>query len=130
VRPDATVYEAVSRMVRRNIGALVVTDDRGELRGIITERDYLRKVVVLGRTSPTTLVDQIMTGDVVTVSPRSTLNDCLVLMTRQRCRHLPVVDAGVVCGVVSIGDCAREIADHSEVVIQYYTDFIAGRYPA
>lgn len=130
ITPQATVFEAIDRMVDLNVGALVVAGDDGALLGIVTERDYLRKVALKGRSSRTTLVQEIMSEQVVVIEPGFTMRQCLYLMTQKRCRHLPVIRDGSLEGVISIGDCAREIARDHEVTVQYFVDFIQRRYPA
>lgn len=130
IEPGATVFDAIREMVDLNIGALVVTDDNGQMVGIMTERDYLSKVALKGRSSRTTFVQEIMTDQVVVIQSDFTIRQCLVLMTEKRCRHLPVIKNGSVEGLISIGDCAREISDDREITVQYFVDFIQRRYPA
>ena len=127
--PGVTVFDAIDKMVELNIGALVVVDEEGNLAGILTERDYLRKIAIEGRSSRTTFVQEVMTENVLVIQPSFTIKQCLWLMTEKRCRHLPVVDDGALRGMISIGDCAREIARDNEVTVQYFVDFIARRYP-
>ncbi len=104
IEPDAPVLMAIERMAERGIGALLVMSD-GELLGIVSERDYARKVILCGRSSSLTPVEQIMSAPVLTIGPDCSLRECMQLVTRYRVRHLPVVDAdGQVLGVVSIGD--------------------------
>jgi signal-transduction protein with cAMP-binding, CBS, and nucleotidyltransferase domain len=129
IEPQATVFEAIDKMVDLNIGALVVTGDDGSLEGMITERDYLTKVALKGRSSRSTTVAEIMTSDLVVIETGYTVRHCLWLMTEHRCRHLPVVKDGAVIGLVSTGDCAREIASDRQITVQYFVDFIARRYP-
>ena len=107
VEPEATVYRAIELMAEARVGALLVIK-AGELHGIISERDYARKVILVGRSSQTTSVEAIMTRDVITAEPDSSLQVCMQLMTLHRIRHLPVVDKGHVVGIVSIGDLVRE----------------------
>jgi CBS domain-containing protein len=130
IGPGATVFEAIKEMVDLNIGALVVTDDAGQMVGIMTERDYLTKVALEGRSSRTTFVQEIMTDQVVVIQSDFTIEQCLVLMTEKRCRHLPVIRNSSVEGIISIGDCAREISDDRQITVQYFVDFIHRRYPA
>ncbi len=129
IEQGATVFDAINEMVERNIGALVVTDDAGQMVGILTERDYLTQVALEGRSSRTTFVHEIMTEQVVVIESGFTIRQCLFLMTEKRCRHLPVIRDGSVVGMISIGDCAREIAHDREVTVQYFVDFIQRRYP-
>lgn len=129
IRSDASVYEAVSAMVGHNVGCLLVLDSDG-VKGIISERDYLREIVLQGRTSKTTQVKEIMTAEVVVVEPSRPLDECMAIMSERRIRHLPVVNEGAVIGLVSIGDLVKQIADDREVEIRYLTEYITGRYPA
>ena len=116
VRPDSTVFDALRLMAEHNIGAvLVMEDDR--LAGIMSERDYARKVVLERRTSADTSVAEIMTSDVTTVSPEDDVETCMELMTGGRFRHLPVVEAGQVVGLVSIGDVVRCIIESQQSLI-------------
>jgi CBS domain-containing protein len=129
IRSDATVYEAVRTMVGHNVGALLILDGE-EIRGIITERDYLREIVLQGRTSRETLVRKIMKAEVVCVELDRTVEDCMAIMSSRRIRHLPVVAEGKVVGLVSIGDLVKQRAADREVEIRYLTDYITGKYPA
>ena len=118
IAPDASVLEAIKLMAQQGIGALVVLDN-GRLAGMVSERDYARKVILLGRSSQDTAVRQIMSSTVFTVSAEQTVEDCMALMTEKRIRHLPVVDSGKLAGVVSIGDLVKEvIADREETIKQ------------
>jgi CBS domain-containing protein len=123
VSPDDTVYDALMLMAERNIGAVLVMEG-GELRGILTERDYARKGIVQGRASKDTLVAEIMTPRIICVAPGVTADECMVLMTDQRVRHLPVMEAGRVVGVVSIGDVVRAILDEQRSTIDSLQSFI------
>jgi CBS domain-containing protein len=129
IDPGATVFDAISKMVDFNIGSLLVAGADGELVGIMTSRDYLKKVVLLGRSSRTTFVAEIMTPEVAVISEGFTIPQCLYLMTERRCHYLPVVRDGRLDGVISIGDCAREIARDRDITVQYFVDFIQRRYP-
>ncbi len=121
IGPDAPVLEAIRLMAEHHIGALLVMRD-GELLGIISERDYARKVILLGRSSADTAVEQIMTSPVVTVTPASTVSECMALMTDRRIRHLPVVEGSRVSGMISIGDLVKVvIADQRETIEQLET---------
>ncbi len=126
IRRTATVFEAIAVMVRYNIGALVVTDG-DELCGIVTERDYLGRVAVEGRTSKTTLVDEIMSSNVVCVTPSTTVEHCMQLMTDRRTRHLPVLRGDRVCGIVSIGDIVKKKIRDQATHIESLTGYIQGR---
>ena len=126
---SATVYEAVERMVARNVGSLLVMDGE-RIAGIITERDYLRQIVLQGRTSKTTRVGEIMTTSLVYVGQSHSVEECMAIMTDKRIRHLPVVDQGRLAGLVSIGDLAKQVTKDQKFHIQYLTDYICGKYPA
>src|SRR5688572_11413550 len=118
IASEASVLDAIKLMAEKGIGALVVLD-QGRLAGVVSERDYARKVILRGRSSQDTAVREIMTDKVVTVRSEQTVEDCMTLMTEQRIRHLPVVDAGKLAGVVSIGDLVKEvIADREETIKQ------------
>ena len=118
VAPDTSVLDAIRLMAEKGIGALMVLDN-GRLAGVISERDYARKVILHGRSSQDTAVREIMTDKVITVRPEQTVEDCMALMTEKRIRHLPVVDAGKLTGVLSIGDLVKEvIADREETIKQ------------
>jgi CBS domain-containing protein len=127
ISPDATVYEAIEMMADKNIGALLVTE-QGKLIGIISERDYTRNVVLKGRSSKDTPVRQILSGNVVRVSPDHTVEDCMRLMTEHRVRHLPVVDGEKILGVVSIGDLVNCIISAQSSTISQLETYITG-YP-
>jgi CBS domain-containing protein len=129
VAPDATVYEAIAMMAEHEVGALLVMLDR-ELVGIITERDYARKVILQGLSSRDTLVRTIMTGALVTVPHDSTIDDCMRLMTHHHVRHLPVVDCDRVVGVVSIGDLVNAIISEQAETIDHLHTYIGAKYPA
>lgn len=122
---EATVYNAVEAMVDANVGALLVTVD-GEITGIITERDYLRRVTLEGRTSKETLVRQIMTSPLIVATAETTVEECMALMTDRHIRHVPVVEEGKVIGVVSIGDLVKFKSQKQSFEIQFLTDFITG----
>ena len=129
IRPDNTVYEAIEKMADKNIGALLVMDGE-ELKGIISERDYRNKVILKGRTSKTTHVDEIMTPDVHWVTPGESIQECMALMTEKKFRHLPVRESGEVVGVVSIGDLVKGIISEQKVEINHLRDYINNTYPA
>ncbi|MGI9236960.1 MAG: CBS domain-containing protein [Woeseiaceae bacterium] len=122
---DASVLEAITIMAERSIGSLPVMHD-DELRGIVTERDYARKVIVKGRSSKSTQVKQIMTSDVCTASIDQTVNDCMTVMTERRIRHLPVVEDGKVIGMISIGDLVQAIISDQQEEIQQLEQYISG----
>lgn len=126
IAPDDTVYEALVRMAHHNCGALLVMDSAGKLVGILSERDYARKVVLLGKTSRETTVAEIMTDRVVCLRPDQTLEDCMALMSDKRIRHLPVLDNDQVVGVVSIGDVVKAIISDQAFVIAQLESYITG----
>ena len=129
VAPDATVYDAIALMAARSVGAVLVISG-GKLAGIVSERDYARKVILQGRSSKETQVREIMTSDLITVTPENTINDCMRLMTSRRIRHLPVLDGGQLAGIVSIGDLVNAIiADQAHTIDQLHT-YIGANYPA
>jgi CBS domain-containing protein len=130
VSPSETVFAAIERMSEHNVGALVATDEAGRLVGIVTERDYLRKVALRGRTSQTTRVEEIMTHEVVAVSPSADVDQCLALMTERRIRHLPVVvDRGKLVGIVSVGDLVKQELVMQRFEIEQLTAYIQGTPP-
>ena len=125
IGPDDTVFDAVQRMKQHNIGALLVTEG-DELVGLITERDYARKVVLLSRASKDTPVREIMTSAVMVVQPERTCEECMALMTEKRLRHLPVMDCGKLAGIVSIGDLVKHIISEQKFVIDQLEHYISG----
>ena len=127
ISPDASVYEAIALMAENSIGALLVVGD-GVLTGIMSERDYARKVVLQSRSSKETRVADIMTTPVITVSPAHTVEECMRLMTERRIRHLPVVDGSTIVGIVSIGDLVRSVITVQGETIQYLQQYINGQY--
>jgi CBS domain-containing protein len=129
IEPSATVYQAIERMAEKGVGCLIVLD-QGNLAGIISERDYTRKVILAGRASRDTRVDEIMTANVATVSSEDSVNDCMRLMTQKRIRHLPVVENGRVAGMLSIGDLVKHIIADQEETIQQLNSYIVGAYPS
>ncbi len=122
---EEPVLEAIQLMADKHVGALPVTRN-GELVGVISERDYARKVILLGRSSAETPVWQIMSSPVVTVSPEQDARQCMELMTHKRIRHLPVVEGGRMVGVISIGDLVRAVIEEQEQTIEHLERFIAG----
>jgi CBS domain-containing protein len=120
---DATVFEALSRMAEKEVGALMVMDGP-RLVGIISERDYARKIVLLGRTSPNTLVNEIMTSHVVYTHLEQSIEECMALVTEKRIRHLPVIDEGKLVGVISIGDLVKSIISDQKFIIEQLVRYI------
>jgi CBS domain-containing protein len=123
VTPDTTVYDALDLMFQKNISALLVLDEE-ELVGIFTERDYARKVILQGRASKETLIREIMTGDLITVTPNDSINDCMKLMSSRFIRHLPVLENGRVVGVISIGDVVKFVIDEQQFIIENMEHYI------
>ena len=124
IGPDAPVIDAIRRMAERQIGALLVMEGP-RLAGILSERDYARKVVLQGRSSKDTPVRDIMTAEVVTVAPGDTIDHCMQLVTDRRIRHLPVLDAGTVVGVLSIGDLVKTVIELQRRDIDQLQRYIA-----
>ncbi len=123
VDAGASVFEAVQEMVEANVGSLLVTDG-GDIVGIVTERDYLRRVTLEGRTDRETPVGEIMSSPLVVVTRETEIDECMAIMTDRRIRHLPVVEDGEVVGVVSIGDLVKFKSKQQSFEIQYLTDYI------
>jgi CBS domain-containing protein len=128
VAPDVTVYEALQKMADEDIGALVVMDGT-DVVGVFSERDYARKVVLKDRSSREIKVHEIMSTPVVTVTPKTTVDECMYCMTSKRCRHLPVVEGETVVGLVSIGDLVNWIMSVQDFAIHQLEDYITGKYP-
>ena len=127
IEPSATVFDAIARMAECGVGALLVLDgDR--LAGIVSERDYTRKVILKGRSSKEERVEEIMTSDVISATPEQTVEEAMRLMTNRHIRHLPITDNGRVVGVVSIGDLVKWTISAQEETIEHLTRYIAGSY--
>lgn len=127
ISPDETVYNALKLMAEKNVGALLVFDE-DQLTGLISERDYARKIVLKDKFSKETKVREIMTADVVTVTPDMDLEQCMELITNRRLRHLPVIEEQRVVGIISIGDIVKGIIDHKENVIEQLENYIKGQF--
>ena len=123
--PEASVYDALLLLAEKNVGALLVLED-GELAGIVSERDYARKVVLQGKASMQTPVREIMTAEVFTVDPQSTVEEAMALMSEKRIRHLPVVEGGDLVGLISIGDLVKSIIANQAFMIDQLENYIAG----
>lgn len=125
VRPNARVYDALQLMAEKNVGALLVLEGK-ELKGIFSERDYARKVILAGKSSRESTVGEIMSPTVFTVDPEQSVEECMALMTEQRVRHLPVVQDERVLGVISIGDAVKAIISEREFTIEQLQSYIRG----
>lgn len=125
VEPNATVFDALRRMAEKEVGALVVTEG-AQVVGLISEREYARKVVLQGRTSPTTLVKEIMISPVVYIHLDQAIEECMSLMTEKRTRHLPVIEDGKLVGLISIGDIVKSIIADQQFLIEQLVRYVSG----
>ena len=125
IEPGASVFDAISLMAEKSIGALLVMED-DKMVGIVTERDYARKIMVMGRSSKETPVRDIMTSWVMYVQPEQTSEECMKLMTEHRRRHLPVIAGGKVVGIISIGDLVKDIISEQQFIIEQLEHYIRG----
>ena len=125
VSPETTVYDAIKLMADKNAGALLVLE-RDQMRGIISERDYARKVILKGKSSKDTPVKEIMSIDVVTIRPEQSIDECMALMTSKRIRHLPVLEGNKLAGMISIGDVVKAIISEQEFTIKQLENYITG----
>lgn len=125
VRPDDTVFDAVKLMAEKGVGSLLVLDDE-KLVGIVTERDYARKIILEDKSSKSTVVNEVMTKKVLCATPERTVDECMALMTDKRARHLPVLDHKRVIGVVSIGDLVKAMINEQQVLIDQLQHYISG----
>ncbi len=129
ITPDATVFDALTKMAHKDVGALTVMEGN-QLAGIISERDYPRKVILQGKTSRNTLVREIMSSPVICVKPQQTVEECMALLTGRRIRHLPVIEGDRVIGMVSIGDLVKSIISEQQFIIEQFENYISGaHYP-
>jgi CBS domain-containing protein len=125
IRPAAMVFDALKLMAEKNVGALLVTEGE-QIVGIITERDYARKTILMGRASKETPVRDIMTSEVMYVRPAHTSDECMALMTENRLRHLPVIEGGKLLGLISIGDLVKDIISEQRYIIDQLEHYIRG----
>jgi len=125
VEPKATIFEALEIMSEKEIGALLVMED-GKLKGIFSERDYARKVILKGKSSKETPVGELMTKKVFYIDSQKTINDCMAMMTAKRIRHVPVIEDNQVMGIVTIGDVVNQIISEQEVTINHLENYITG----
>jgi CBS domain-containing protein len=123
IGPSESVFDALKLMAEKGIGALVVLE-AGKVVGIISERDYARKVILQGRSSPTTLVSEIMTARVAYAQPQQNIDECMAIMTEKRIRHLPVMEDGLLIGVISIGDLVKSIIAEQRFIIEQLERYI------
>ena len=126
ISSEASVFDMVAQMVEANVGSLLVTVG-GRIEGIVTERDYLRRVTLEGRTDKETPVSEIMTSPLIVVTPETPVEECMAIMTDRRIRHMPVVQDGEVVALVSIGDVVKFQSQQQDFKIQYLTDYITAR---
>ena len=130
ILPEASVFDALKLMAEKEIGAVMVIDKKDKVVGILTERDYARKIILKGKTSLKTSVKEIMTpvAKIYKVKPDTSVEDCMVLMTGKHIRHVPVFDGGKFVGVISIGDVVKSTISQKDVLIDHLSDYIGGKY--
>jgi len=130
ILPEASVFDALKLMAEKEIGALIVVDKKDKVVGIITERDYARKIILKGKTSLKTPVKEIMTpsAKMYTVKPDTSVGDCMVLMTGKHIRHVPVFDGAKFVGLISIGDVVKSTISEKDTLIDHLSDYIGGKY--
>lgn len=126
VEPTTVVYQAIETMAQKNIGGLLICES-GKLVGIFTERDYARKLILKGKSSKDTTIGELMTKNPFTVTPESSIEECMQLMSNRRIRHLPVLENGALVGVISIGDVVRFIIEEQKSIIEHLESYIAGQ---
>ena len=127
VEPDMMVYRAIELMCEKNIGGLLIVEN-GKLVGIFTERDYARKLILKGKSSKDTPIKDLMTSNLVTVSPETSIDDCMRVMTGRKIRHLPVLDKGNLVGIISIGDVVHFIIEEQKSIIEHLEHYITGHH--
>jgi CBS domain-containing protein len=128
ISKDATVYRALRLMSEKGVGALPVVDDDGRVIGIVSERDYARKVILEGRSARETETKDIMTGELYVVGLTNTLHECMALVSEKRVRHLPVLENNKLVGIISIGDILKAIIDDQGILIEHLHNYIMGTY--
>jgi CBS domain-containing protein len=130
ISPTATVFEALKLMAEKEIGALMVMDKKGKVLGIITERDYARKIILKGKTSSKAIVKEIMTpaAKMYSVKQETPVEDCMVLMTGKRIRHVPVFEGEKYVGIISIGDVVKSTISSKDLLIEHLSNYISGTY--
>jgi CBS domain-containing protein len=126
VAPQSSVFDALKLMAEKGVGALLVLEN-GEVVGIFSERDYARKVILMGKSSKETTVGEIMTRRVLCVTPATTVAECMVLMTEKKIRHLPVMDNSKLVGFISIGDVVKSVIEEQQYLIEHLENYIVGR---
>jgi CBS domain-containing protein len=130
ILPEASVLDALKLMAEKEIGALMVVDKKDKVVGIITERDYARKIILKGKKSLETSVKEVMTPSdkMYTVKPDTPVEDCMVLMTGKHIRHVPIFDGGKFVGLISIGDVVKSTISQKDILIDHLSDYIGGKY--
>ena len=126
VKPGTSVLDALKLMAEKGIGAVLVLDEDAGIAGIMSERDYARKIALKGKTAGETLVSEIMTADVITVSPDQKIEECMTVMVDKRIRHLPVLDGSKLVGIISIGDVVKEMISEQKFLIEQLETYIRG----
>ena len=127
IEPNAFVYAAIEKMAQEDIGALLVMEE-GKVKGIISERDYARKVILKGKSSKQTMISEVMTTDVCYISKKRRMHECMALMTEKHFRHLPVIDDGILLGLITMGDVVKTIIEEQDHEIEDYQNYIRGGY--
>jgi CBS domain-containing protein len=127
VEPNEMVYRAIELMCEKNIGGLLIVEN-GKLVGIFTERDYARKLILKGKSSKDTPIKDLMTSNLVTVTPDTSIDDCMRVMTGRKIRHLPVLDKGELVGIISIGDVVHFVIEEQKSIIEHLEQYITGHH--